>query len=88
MALAVASGHPPVPGLICHAPHTESDPMPLINVIVTLVVAGVLLWLVNTYLPMDGKVKKILNVVVVVVIVIWLLQAFGILGSLGTIGIR
>lgn len=62
--------------------------MPLINVIITLIVAGVLLWLVNTYVPMDGKVKKILNVVVIIVIIVWLLQTFGILGSLSTIGIR
>ncbi|HEX4350784.1 MAG TPA: Thivi_2564 family membrane protein, partial [Verrucomicrobiae bacterium] len=37
--------------------------MPLISVVITLIVVGVLLWLVNTYIPMDGKIKKILNVV-------------------------
>jgi hypothetical protein len=46
---------------------------------------GVLLWLVNNYVPMDGKIKRIVNVVVVVVVVIWLLQAFGLLGSLHNI---
>ena len=51
--------------------------MPLINVVVVLIVVGVLLWLVNTYIPMDGKIKNILNVVVVIGVVIWLLQAFG-----------
>jgi len=45
-------------------------------------VAGVLLWLVNTYLPMDRKIKTILNIVVVIVLIIWLLKVFGILGSL------
>ena len=59
--------------------------MPLISLIVTLVVIGVLLWLVNTYIPMDGKIKKILNVVVVVCVVMWLLFAFGIVNHSGNI---
>ena len=54
--------------------------MSLISVIVTLIVVGVLLWLVNTYIPMDGKIKNILNVVVVICVVIWLLSAFGVIG--------
>jgi hypothetical protein len=62
--------------------------MSLIGLILTLVVVGVLLWLLNNYIPMDGKIKRILNVVVVIVVVIWLLQAFGILGSLQNIRIR
>ena len=49
--------------------------MSQISLVITLIVVGVLLWLVNTYIPMDGKIKKILNVVVV----IWLLYAFGII---------
>ncbi len=59
--------------------------MSLVTVVITLVVVGVLLWLINNYIPMDGKIKKILNVVVVIVVVIWLLQAFGLLGSLGSL---
>jgi hypothetical protein len=59
--------------------------MSLLSLIVTLIVVGVLLWLVNTYIPMDSKIKNILNVVVVIAVVIWLLQAFGLLGSLGGI---
>lgn len=59
--------------------------MPLINVIITLVVIGVLLWLLNTYLPMDGKIKQILNIVVVICVVVWLLSAFGVLGHSGDI---
>lgn len=51
-------------------------------------VVGVLLWLLNNYIPMDGKIKRILNVVVAIVVVIWLLQAFGLLGSLQNIRIR
>jgi uncharacterized protein YhhL (DUF1145 family) len=61
--------------------------MPLINLVIVLIVVGVLLWLVNTYIPMDRKIKTILNVVVVIVVVIWLLQAFGVLGSLDSIRI-
>ena len=59
-----------------------------IGLILTLVVVGVLLWLLNNYIPMDGKIKRILNGVVVIVVIIWLLQAFGILGSLQNIHIR
>jgi hypothetical protein len=59
--------------------------MSLISLAVTLIVIGVLLWLVNTYIPMDGKIKKILNVVVVICVVVWLLFAFGILNHSGDI---
>jgi 1-acyl-sn-glycerol-3-phosphate acyltransferase len=59
--------------------------MSLISLVVTLVVIGVLLWLVNSYIPMDGKIKKILNAVVVICVVIWLLFAFGILTHSGDI---
>ena len=62
--------------------------MPLINIVVILIVVGVLLWLVNNYIPMDGKIKSILNLVVVVVVVIWLLQVFGIIGSVNAIRVR
>jgi hypothetical protein len=62
--------------------------MSLIGLVITLVVVGVLLWLLNNYVPMDGKIKRIINVVVVIVVVIWLLQAFGVLGSLQNIHIR
>ena len=58
--------------------------MPLINVVFALIVVGVVLWLINTYLPMEGRIKSILNFVVIVAVVIWLLQAFGVLGSLGS----
>jgi hypothetical protein len=56
--------------------------MSLVTVLLVLIVVGVVLWLVNTYLPMDRKIKNILNVVVVIVTVLWLLQAFGLLDSL------
>jgi hypothetical protein len=61
--------------------------MPLVTIIITLIVVGVLLWLINTYLPMDGKIKSILNAVVVIVVILWLLQTFGVLGSIGGIKI-
>jgi hypothetical protein len=60
--------------------------MSLLSVIVVLIVVGVLLWLINNYVPMDGKIKGILNAVVVIVVVLWLLQAFGLLGDIA--GIR
>lgn len=56
--------------------------MPLFTILLVLIVVGVILWLVNTYVPMDRKIKNILNAVVVIVVVIWLLQAFGLLDSL------
>jgi len=55
--------------------------MSLVTIVITLIVVGVLLWLVNTYIPMDGKIKKTLNIVVVVV-VLWLLHVFGVLDRL------
>ena len=56
--------------------------MPLLNVLIVLVIAGVLLWLVNNYIPMQRSIKTILNVVVVIIVIIWLLKVFGVLGSL------
>jgi len=57
----------------------------MISLVITLIVVGVLLWLVNTYIPMDGKIKQILNAVVVICVVVWLLTAFGVLGHSGDI---
>ena len=54
----------------------------MLSLVITLIVVGVLLWLVNAYIPMDAKIKRILNVVVVVCVVIWLLGAFGIIGRM------
>lgn len=56
--------------------------MSLLTLILVLIVVGVLLWLVNNYIPMDGKIKGILNAVVVILVVVWLLQAFGLLGTI------
>jgi hypothetical protein len=61
--------------------------MPLINLVIVLIVVGVLLWLANTYIPMDPKIKQIMNVVVVIAVVLWLLSVFGVIGSLNTIRI-
>ncbi len=59
--------------------------MPLISLVVMLIVIGVLLWLMNTYIPMDAKIKTIINAVVIIAVVIWLLQVFGLLAGLGTV---
>ena len=61
--------------------------MPILTVIIVLIVAGVLLWLVNTYIPMQRTIKNILNAVIVIILVIWLLKVFGILSSLQHINI-
>jgi hypothetical protein len=51
--------------------------VPLITVVLALAVVGVLLWLVNRYIPMQSQIKGILNGVVVIVVVVWLVRAFG-----------
>ena len=61
--------------------------MSLVTVLIVLIVVGVILWLVNTYIPMDRKIKNILNIVVVILVVLWLLRAFGVLDSLNSIRI-
>lgn len=59
--------------------------MPLIQVVLMLIAVGVLLWLVNRFIPMQGTIKSILNGVVVIVVVLWLLNVFGLLHSLSHI---
>lgn len=51
--------------------------MPLVNLVITLIVVGVALWLINRFIPMASSIKSILNIVVVVVVAVWVLQAFG-----------
>jgi hypothetical protein len=68
------------------ATQTErSKAMPLIQVFIALIVVGVLLWLVNRFIPMAGSIKSILNAVVVICVVIWLLNVFGLFHSLSNI---
>jgi hypothetical protein len=59
--------------------------MPLIQLVGVLIVVGVLLWLVNNYIPMQGSIKRILNAVVVIAVVVWLLNLFGMFTSLSRI---
>jgi len=61
--------------------------MPLIQLVVILVVVGVILWVINSYIPMQPTIKKILNVVVVIVVILWLLSVFGLIGNLSSIRI-
>ncbi len=61
--------------------------MPLLQIVVVLMVVGVLLWLVNRFIPMEGTIKSILNAVVVIAIVLWLLNIFGLFHSLSRIRI-
>ena len=61
--------------------------MPLIQLVIVLVVVGVILWLINSYIPMQTTIKKILNVVVVIAVVIWLLSVFGVIGNISAIHI-
>lgn len=62
--------------------------MSLITLIIVIVVVGVLLWLVETYIPMNPTLKKILYFVVILVLCLWLLQAFGVIGAVNSVRIR
>ncbi len=59
--------------------------MSLISLVVSLIVVGVLLWLVNTYIPLEATIKKIINIVVIVVVCLWVLSIFGILPDINAI---
>lgn len=56
--------------------------MTLVNIVIVLVVVGLLLWLINTYIPMAASIKGLLNIVVFIVVLVWLLQLFGVIGPL------
>ncbi len=61
--------------------------MPLMQLVIILVVVGVVLWLVNNYIPMQATIKKILNVVIIIAVIIWLLSVFGVIGDISAIRI-
>ena len=60
----------------------DTSHVSLVSLIITLIVVGVLLWLINNFIPMDAKIKGILNIVVVVAVVVWLLNLLGLMDSL------
>ncbi len=62
--------------------------MDLIHIVIVLVVVGVILGLINRFIPMASSIKSILNGVVIICVVLWLLQVFGIIGSLNSIKVR
>ncbi|XXG19395.1 MAG: Thivi_2564 family membrane protein [Ferrovum myxofaciens] len=64
----------------------QGGDMPLVQLVIILIVVGVVLWLINTYIPMEVTIKKILNAVVIIAVILWLLSVFGLLNSLS--GIR
>ena len=78
----MASGPRGGPSIGFTWPPGKSSSDSLVTIVITLIVVGILLWLANTYIPMDGKIKKILNIVVVVVVALWLLNVFGVWGHL------
>jgi hypothetical protein len=61
--------------------------MPLLQIVMVLIIVGVLLWLVNSFIPMQGTIKSILNAVVVIAVVLWLLNVFGLFHGLSRIHI-
>lgn len=62
--------------------------MTLIGLILTLVIVGVIMWAIQVLIPMDPKIKMLLQVVVILVLIIWIAQAFGLLGPLGAVKVR
>ena len=62
--------------------------MPLINVLIVLVIVGVLLYIVETLLPIDATIKRIIHIIIILAVCIWLLQAFRIIGPLGSFRFR
>jgi hypothetical protein len=68
-------------------PPERSKNMPLVQVVLVLIVVGVLLWLVDRFIPMASSIKSIMNAVVVIAVVLWLLNIFGLLHSLSAIHI-
>jgi len=61
--------------------------MPLYNIVISLIAVGVILWLINNYIPMDGKIKSILNGVVVIAVLLWLLRIFDVFSSFSTFSV-
>jgi hypothetical protein len=61
--------------------------MPILTILLVLIAAGVILWIINTFIPMDRNIKTILNIVVVIAIIVWLLKVFGLWDSLNNIRI-
>jgi hypothetical protein len=61
--------------------------MPLIQLVLVLVVVGVILWVINNYIPMQSTIKQLLNAVVVIAVIIWLLSVFGLIGDISRIRI-
>lgn len=61
--------------------------MSALYILLVIIIAGLCLWAVNSYIPMDAKIKKILNIVVVIVIIVWLLKVFGIWSYLAGVSV-
>jgi hypothetical protein len=61
--------------------------MNLVSIVVVLVVVGLMLWLINRYIPMAGPIKSLLNIVVFIVVLIWILQVFGLIGPINGVHI-
>jgi hypothetical protein len=67
--------------------HERRNAMPLIQLVIVLVVVGVVLWVINNYIPMQSTIKRLLNAVVVIAVIIWLLSVFGLIGDISRIRI-
>jgi len=79
--LAIGNELPPAEPAVLQL-HTRRHYMPLIQLVMVLVVVGVILWVINSYIPMQSTIKRILNLVVVIGVIIWLLNVFGLIGNI------
>ena len=70
-----------------NAQHERRNTMPLIQLVLVLVVVGVVLWVINNYIPMQSTIKQLLNAVVVIAVILWLLSVFGLIGDISKIRI-
>ncbi len=61
--------------------------MPVLTILIVIIGVGVILWLINSFIPMQRTIKNILNAVVIIILVIWLLKIFGVLDSLQNVTI-
>lgn len=61
--------------------------MSILTILLVLIVVGVILWLINSYIPMDNKIKNIINIIIVIVVIIWMLKAFGLIALLSGVQI-
>jgi predicted membrane protein len=70
------------PAIIFSIHNIKKRQMSILSILITLIVCGVILWAINEYIPMDGKIKKLVNIVAIISLIVWLVRVSGILNYL------